>query len=109
MGVFKTLDFIPQRVHFFLAVILNFLQSGQLIDQLALFENGHQQFSCGVVVDLLPLPCGFGVEDHDILRIVHRFVMDTQVVGNGLAGVVAVEAVEFLEVGIGALPVAIIN
>ena len=103
MGIIKTLHFVPKLVYLFQAVSADFLQAGAFINQFAIFENGNLQFLSGKVVDGLGLPGCLGIEDLHVLTVVYIFVVDAQIVRNGLAGIVAEEAVQLLKVGIGDL------
>ena len=101
MRIFKALDLIPQSVHLGKAVGSDFLKAWQLVNQLAVLKNGNLQFSGREIVDPLGLPGGVRVEDRHVFAVVHHLVVNRQIVGNGLAGVLGVETVQLLVVGIG--------
>ena len=98
MGVVEALDLVPERIDLRGAVGADLLERGLLVNQLAVFEDRHEQLACLEVIDLLALPGRLGVEDGHFVAVVHRFVVNAQVVRDGLARVAAVEAVELLEV-----------
>ena len=97
MRVIEALDLVPEGIDLLGAVLLDLLNAGTLIDELALEVDGHEQLARFEVVDLLALPRGVGVEDLKILAVVHGLIVNGEVVGDRLAGVAAVEAVELLE------------
>ena len=103
MGVVKTLDLIPEGIHLLQTVLADLRQGGEVVDQPAGLEDGDLQLLGGEVIDLLFLPGGVGVKDHQGAAVVHGLVVDGEVVGDGLAGVIAEEAVELLVVGGGDL------
>ena len=98
VGVVEALDLVPERIDLRGAVGADLLERGLLVNQLAVFEDRHKQLARLEVIDLLALPGRLGVEDGHFVAVVHRFVVNAQVVRDGLARVAAVEAVELLEV-----------
>ena len=103
MRIVEPLDFIPQRFHLLQTVSADLFQGRQTVDQFTVFKYRHLQLPGREIVDHFGLPGGIGVKNLHILCIIHRLIVDTQVVGNGLAGVVADEAVQLLIMGIGDL------
>ena len=98
MRVVKTLDLVPECVDLLGAVFLNVVQLRQLVDQLAVFEDRHEQLLRRKVIDPLALPRRLRVENFQIAAVVDRLVVDAQIVRDGLAGVVAEETVDLFEV-----------
>ena len=98
VGVVEALDLVPERVDLRGAVGADLLERGLLVNQLAVFEDRHEQLARLEVIDLLALPGRLGVKDGHFVAVVHRFVVNAQVVRDGLARVAAIEAVELLEV-----------
>ena len=98
MRVIEALDLVPEGIDLLGAVFFDLLDVGTLVDELAFLVDGHEQLARFEVIDLLTLPRGVGVEDLKILAVIHSLVVDRQIVGDGLAGVTAIEAVELLEV-----------
>ena len=98
VGVLEALDLVPEGIDLLGAVFFDLLDAGTLVDELAFLVDGHEQLARFEVIDFLTLPRGVGVEDLKIPAVVHGLVVDRQIVGNGLAGVTAIEAVELLEV-----------
>ena len=100
MGIVKPLHLVPEQIHLGLAVGLDLGQGGELVDQLAVFEDGHQHLFRGEVAHRLPLPGGPGVEQADGLAALDFLVIDGEHVGDCLAGLVVVEPEDLLEVGV---------
>ena len=98
MRVIEALDLVPEGIDLLGAVFFDLLDAGTLVDELAFLVDGHEQLARFEVIDFLALPRGVGVEDLKILAVIHSLVVDRQIVGDGLAGVAAVEAVKLLEV-----------
>ena len=103
VGVLEPLHLIPQGVHLPLTVGPAGLEVGNLIDQLALLEDGHHQFLGFDVGIYLPLPGGVRVKELQGLFKVDLLVVDADQVGLRLAGVPGAAAVHLLEVGGGDL------
>ena len=94
MRIFKTLDLVPECVDLLSAVFLNVVQLRQLVDQLAVFEDRHEQLLRRKVIDPLALPRRLRVENFQITAVIDCLIIDTQIVGDGLAGIIAEEANE---------------
>ena len=103
MGIFEALDLVPKGFLLGLAVGLDVLQLRQLVDQLAVLEDGFQQLPDGVVLQRLDLPGGVGIEDVVGLGKVDLLIPQAQLIGQGLAAVLVVVAVDALEAGVGNL------
>ena len=103
MGIVKALDLVPQSIHLLQAILSHLLQIRALIHRLAAFENGNQQLPGGEIINGLGLPGSFRVKNFHFSGIVHGFIVKTHIVRYGFARIVAIEAVQLLEVGVGNL------
>ena len=100
MRVIKALDLVPEGVDLLAAIGAYLFERGKPIDQLAAAEDGHLKLAGGKIIDRFLLPCSLGVKNRQVLAVIDGLVIDAHIVGNGLAGVVAVEAVELFKVGV---------
>ena len=96
--IVKPLDLVPECIDLLGAVFLNFIQLRQLIDQFAVFENRHKQFLRREIIDLFALPCRLRIENLQITAVIDCLIIDTQIVGDGLAGIIAEEAIDLFKV-----------
>ena len=96
MRIIEALHLVPQGVHLLAAIGLDLRQGGAVIHPLALQEHRHQQLPGGEIVHGFLLPGGHGVEDLQVLGVVHLLVVEGDQVGDGLAGVPVVPIYEQL-------------
>ena len=96
--IVKPFDLVPECIDLLGAVFLNFIQLRQLIDQFAVFENRHKQFLRREIIDLFALPCRLRIENLQITAVIDCLIIDTQIVGDGLAGIIDEEAIDLFKV-----------
>ena len=82
-----------QEAPWMLAVGANLLQCGLPVYQLPLPEDGNLQLLSRKVIHRFSLPRGLRVKNLQILRVIYRLIMEAQIVGNGLAGVISIKPV----------------
>ena len=103
MRVFKALYLVPEQVELLAAIRGNLFDVRTIIDALAVFKHLNKQFPCRKIGEGFCFPCGVGVKDRMRLCVVNKLVINAELVGERLAALAVVVAVELLEVGVGDL------
>ena len=78
-------------------------QGGRAVDAFSVQEHGYQQLAGLEIADILGFPCGIGVKEHQRLVFIQLFIINRHIIGDGLAVIPVIKAIDLFEMGNGDL------